>query len=291
MPKRNEAAVPRAAILTPEQMRNGIVRLERRVTELKKLDVMKVRAGDDPTVTKLGEAIEATLAAVFGAGTHEYQRLVNATQLDDTHYVFSPLCDGTSIADIHEGISRGRDTAVALLQSAIDHLKEELELLPEAIVASKTPTPLANEVFVVHGHDDAAREEMARFIGKAGLVPIILHEKASGGMTVIEKLEHYSDVGFAVVLLTPDDIGGPKGTDLAKLQPRARQNVIAELFYFLGKLKRARVCALKKGDIEIPSDIGGVVYIALDAAGAWKQVLLRELEEAGYTVDWGRALR
>ena len=144
------------------------------------------------------------------------------------------------------------------------------------------------EVFVVHGQDTAAREEVARFLGKAGLKPIVLHEQASSGRTVIEKLEHYSDVGFAVVLLTPDDVGGLLGQ---KQKPRARQNVIAELFYFIGKLGRERVCALKKGELEIPSDSGGVVYVAMDDAGAWKQSLLRELEEAGYSIDWKKALR
>jgi predicted nucleotide-binding protein len=92
------------------------------------------------------------------------------------------------------------------------------------------------------------------------------------------------------VLLTPDDIGGPRGTELAKLQPRARQNVIAELFYFVAKLGRKHVCALKKRNIEIPSDIGGVVYIDMDDGG-WKAALLRELEGVGYEIDWGKAMR
>ncbi len=145
------------------------------------------------------------------------------------------------------------------------------------------------EVFIVHGQDNAAREEVARFLAKADLKPIVLHEQASGGRTVIEKLEHYSDVGFAVVLLTPDDVGG----GLAGKEPkrRARGNVIAELFYFIGKLGRNRVCALKKGDLEIPSDIGGVVYVPMDDAGGWKQSLLRELGEAGDPINWEKALR
>jgi predicted nucleotide-binding protein len=149
---------------------------------------------------------------------------------------------------------------------------------------------LALDVFLVHGHDDAAREETARFLSKAGLNSIVLHEKASGGMTVIEKLERYSDVGFAAVVLTPDDIGGPRSTELATLQPQARQNVIAELFYFVAKLGRKHVCALKKGNIEIPSDIGGVAYIDMDDGG-WQAALVRELEVVGYEIDWGKATR
>ena len=142
----------------------------------------------------------------------------------------------------------------------------------------------ANEVFVVHGQDNAAREEIARFLEKAGLIPIVLHEQANEGKTVIEKFErHAARINFAVVLLTPDDEGGPTG---GAMRPRARQNVIAELFYFMGKLGRSRVCALKKGELEIPSDIAGLVYTPLDAAGGWKAPLLRELERAGYTVRW-----
>ena len=156
-------------------------------------------------------------------------------------------------------------------------LREEGATLSEAL-----------EVFVVHGQDTAAREEVARFLDRAGLKPIVLHEQVSGGRTVIEKLEHYSNVGFAVVLLTPDDVGGSAGEES---KPRARQNVIAELFYFIGKLGRDRVCALKRGELEIPSDIGGVVYVPMDNAGGWKQSLLRELEGAGYAIDWKRALR
>jgi predicted nucleotide-binding protein len=189
-------------------------------------------------------------------------------------------------------LRRGKEEAVALLSEAARALQEKLDDLPaEAAVPRAAPATgavLSSDVFIVHGHDEAPREEVARLITKAGLRPIILHEQASGGRTVIEKLEHYSDVGFAVVLLTPDDHGGPAGE---ALQPRARQNVIAELFYFLGKLGRSKVCALRKGDVEIPSDIGGVVYVPFDPHGGWKSALLRELEDAGYDLDWGSALR
>lgn len=90
-----------------------------------------------------------------------------------------------------------------------------------------------------------------------------------------------------MILLTPDDVGGPNKD---KLQPRARQNVIGEMFWFAGKLGRARVCALKKGDIEMPSDFIGVGYTEMDDRGAWKSELLRELNTAGYMVDWAKAL-
>ncbi len=96
-----------------------------------------------------------------------------------------------------------------------------------------------------------------------------------------------SDVGFAVVLLTPDDVGGPLDGDT---QPRARQNVILELGYFVGKLGRSRVAVFKQGDVEVPSDFGGVVYIQFDGAGAWQQALGKELREAGFDVDWNEIM-
>ncbi len=136
------------------------------------------------------------------------------------------------------------------------------------------------KVFVVHGHDEAAKEATARFLEKLDLQPIILHEQSSGGRTIIEKFEKYSgDVGFAVVLLTPDDFGAAR-KEKDRLQPRARQNVVLELGYFLGRLSRNRVCALYKGGVELPSDIQGVIYVEMDDAGAWRTKLAQELVEA-----------
>jgi predicted nucleotide-binding protein len=124
---------------------------------------------------------------------------------------------------------------------------------------------------------------------RAGLNPIILHEQANGGKTIIEKFEKHAGVaGFAVVLLTSDDVGGPSAD---QLQSRARQNVIGEMFWFAGKLGRSHVCALRKGDVELPSDFAGVVYTPVDDRGAWKTDLLKELQAAGYSdLNWGLAL-
>lgn len=105
---------------------------------------------------------------------------------------------------------------------------------------------------------------------------------------MIEKVEAHSDVGFAIVLLTPDDEGCVKGGTPI---PRARQNVLLELGYFIGKLGRARVCTLKVGDPEIPSDWRGVIDEPFDAGGGWKQTLARELEAASYEIDWNKVMR
>jgi predicted nucleotide-binding protein len=143
----------------------------------------------------------------------------------------------------------------------------------------------SKDIFIVHGHDDAAKHEVARFLEKLNLHPIILHEKADKGRTIIEKLEAHADVVFAVVLLTPDDLGYPTDKPPSEAKPRARQNVVLELGFFLGKMGRARVCALLKGDVELPSDYDGVLYKPMDAKGSWKFELAREIRESGIEVD------
>lgn len=154
--------------------------------------------------------------------------------------------------------------------------------------APKLVREFSKKVFIVHGHDAEARETVARFLSSIELEPIILHEQASRGRTIIEKVEANSDVGFVVVLLTPDDEGNVVGKEP---EPRARQNVLLELGYFIGKLGRDRVCSLKRGTVEIPSDFAGVVWEPMDAGGGWKQSLARELQAAGYNIDWNRVMR
>lgn len=161
---------------------------------------------------------------------------------------------------------------------------------PMSIVLAATNTPsrsltMSRKVFVVHGHDGEAKESTARFLENLGLEAIVLHEQASEGRTLIEKFEMYSDdVAFAVVLLTPDDMGYA-AADTRTPRPRARQNVIMELGYFIGRLGRTRVCGLHKGGIELPSDYQGVVYIEMDAPGSWKTKLAQELVQAKLSID------
>ncbi|ANF81313.1 hypothetical protein A3K93_03290 [Acinetobacter sp. NCu2D-2] len=145
-----------------------------------------------------------------------------------------------------------------------------------------------NRIFIVHGHDHGALQTVARFLEKYGFEAIILHEQANGGRTIIEKIERNSDVGFAIVLLTPDDVG--RALSEVTDKPRARQNVILELGYFIGKLGRERVCALKTADLEIPSDFGGVVYTEMDKYEAWKFSLAKELKAAGYLIDMNKMI-
>lgn len=141
----------------------------------------------------------------------------------------------------------------------------------------------SDRVFIVHGHDEGPREMVARLVTKLGLDPVILHEQVSRGMTVPEKLDAFGNVGYAVVVLTPDDVG--RRASESNENPRARQNVILELGYFVGRLGRERVTALKKGDVEIPSDYLGVVYTPFDEGGAWRLKVAQELRSSGYEID------
>lgn len=179
--------------------------------------------------------------------------------------------------------------------SKIDNLKklvQKADLLKsseaEAIVAIQDEQELdKSQVFIVHGHDDLAKVETARFIEKLGFEPIILHEQANSGQTIIEKIETYSNVGFGVVLYTPCDIGAKKG-DETELRHRARQNVVFEHGYLIGKIGRKNVAALVKGDVETPNDISGVVYISMD--NDWKLDLAKELRNSGYSVDMNKVI-
>lgn len=176
---------------------------------------------------------------------------------------------------------------VPFARDYIDFAKQRTGVV-EATSRPEQTEPAARKVFVVHGHDEGARESVARFLERLDFEAIILHEQANQGRTVIEKIETHGDVGFAVVLLTPDDTGGLQGgTSL----PRARQNVLLELGFFLGSLGRSRVCALKRGELELPSDFGGVVYEPFDAGGAWKSALGRELQAAGFEIDWNKVMK
>lgn len=140
-----------------------------------------------------------------------------------------------------------------------------------------------NDIFIVHGHDEALKFNVVRTLEKLGLNPIILHEQPNAGRTIIEKFEKYSSVGFAIVLLTDDDLGRAKVDDL--LNKRSRQNVILELGFFIGKLGRERVCPLYIKGVELPSDLYGLVYLEVEPSGAWKINMARELKNARYKID------
>jgi predicted nucleotide-binding protein len=168
-----------------------------------------------------------------------------------------------------------------------DVMRELARSEAPAETSSPSGTPALDSVFIVHGHDDLAKTEAARFVEKLGLTAVILHEQASEGKTIIEKIEAYSDVGFGIVLYTPDDVG-KKLTEKVKLQPRARQNVVFEHGYLIGRLGRRNVVALMKDHLEKPNDISGIVYVEMDPKAAWRYQIANEMKAAGYAIDLNR---
>ncbi|QJP97402.1 TIR domain-containing protein [Pseudomonas fluorescens] len=269
-----------------QDINRNIERLRDRVSELEAFDLTSVRHGLTPEVRGLEVRIKDTLVRCFGENTSTYNDLQSAAVL-----AFYPRFRANGVPTDYVGrLEKNIKRAIELLRQGQRTLAEDLadfqheheKNLDEGEVMEE----LSRRVFVVHGHDDGSREMVARFLEKVGFEAVILHEQANGGRTVIEKVEAHGDVGFAVVLLTPDDEGCVKG---GMPEPRARQNVILELGYFIGRLGRGKVCALKRGALEIPSDYAGVVYESLD--GDWKQALGRELQEAGHEIDWNKVMR
>ncbi|HEX8705617.1 MAG TPA: TIR domain-containing protein [Myxococcaceae bacterium] len=184
----------------------------------------------------------------------------------------------------------------------LDHVREKVAALeeperstpdPRPIVRTNSRAPRNNRVFVVHGHDDTMRLEIGQFIERLRLSPIVLIDEPNKGQTVLEKIEKHRDEStYAVVLLSPDDVGYSKVQGEQAARSRARQNVILELGMMLGVLGRDRVAILHRGDLELPSDIGGLIRISYspEHPDSAKVKLARELKTAGFDVDLNLAL-
>jgi predicted nucleotide-binding protein len=275
-------------MLTDKDRKELVTKFGECATQLRSFDVNQIVGREQPPELQgLARKIDRLLEKAFGAGSTDYNRFHSATAL----YCMLPISMGYpgmgdySIAEIRQNYGSQISEASVALQGAIEALEDDMTG-SDAAVAQRTAFETSDDIFVVHGHDHTALHEVARLLERSGLNPIILHEKPNQGKTIIEKFEaNSSSAGFAVVLLTGDDVGG---LNVNELQPRARQNVILELGYFVGKLSRARVCALKADGVELPSDLLGVGYVPLDGGGAWKFKLAQELKAAGYDIDFNK---
>lgn len=190
--------------------------------------------------------------------------------------LFTSLADQFTVRDLMRKGNRGEDIADVVFK------QEPARKLLEAVRRNLLP-----RVFVAHGHDGEAKLSVVNFLQKRRTRPVVIRDLPSEGKTIIEMIERYSNVHYAVVLLTPDDMGCMK-EDLPKINPRARQNVIMELGFFLGRLGRSRVAALVKTEkdiMEIPSDYQGIKYISMDAGDKWKDELSEEMNKAGIIRD------
>ena len=196
--------------------------------------------------------------------------------LEATKHVFETYLDDISTDML--------DKAEKSMQQKLKEMRqwqhEDMLLANISQRTSMARTKEYKKVFIVHGHDNALKQEVARMVEKQGLEAIILSEQANRGKTIIEKFEEHSDVGAAICLFTGDDHG--KAKDATSENLRARQNVVFEAGYFMGKLGRENVVLIANPDIEIPSDLKGVVYTN---EKSWQIDVLKELKAIGYAID------
>jgi predicted nucleotide-binding protein len=279
------------AQLTPQEMKSGIDRLKKCLEAVQSFNPQSVTDQfNTPELDALEASIDEALVRTFGADTLDYERYKFAKDFNRGPYNSSYHVPPD---EFQASIARSKARSIALLGQAIKSLDEQLEERssnpPVNQAAPETTRLPSRKVFIVHGHDEGPRESVARFIEKLGFEAIILHTRPNKGRTIITKFrEEAAGVGFAVVLMTPDDLG--KAREDTDLRPRARQNVIFELGFFIGALRPEHVAALVKGDIDLPSDYDGVVYISMDKED-WRTKLATELEAAHYDVDWNKVMR
>ena len=202
-------------------------------------------------------------------------------RLDDEEIYDRRMLD-MHVPDLEDEVKEYQESMARSISSLKGIRHRLLELYGEPSDLSQ-PT-FGNNVFIVHGRDEAAKHAVARFVAKFDIEPIILDERASKGQTIVDKFEESAgEAGFAIVLLTPDDVAARKGE--SKIKPRARQNVILELGYFLAKLGRERVRVLHKEKVELPSDIHGIAYVPMNNSNGWQLELATEMKQAGLPVD------
>lgn len=198
---------------------------------------------------------------------------------------------GEQIAELYKDI----DGKVHRLDSIIERLEliplNTLHASPSAAHTSSQSSPSkSKKVFVVHGHDDIAKTNLEVFLHEIGLEPIVLHRQADEGLTIIEKFEKHSDVGYAFILLTPDEIAYLKSEESKDEKDRnrefrARPNVIFEFGYFVGKLGRSRVCCLYTGDVSLPSDVSGMIYKKFtNSIEEVAYSVIKDLKASGYAI-------
>ena len=279
----------------------AIARLQKALDAIPELKQIRDLQNDPPEFRKWRRDTEVAITNTFGERSRHSKDFTNIRYWPRAIRTMNPN------SEYHTAYMRGLEAAAAVLESMIEEIKEYWppktagELLkayeemsnedretPPSFATQENERTNTDEVFIVHGRDNEAKETVARFLTRLDLTPVILHEQPNQGRTIIEKFEQHAQVGFALALLTPDDVGALRDNS-NDLKPRARQNVVFELGYFLGRLGRKRVCALTKGNVELPSDYDGVIYISLDDGG-WKMNLIRELKNVGFDVDANKAL-
>jgi hypothetical protein len=318
-------SAPTALAVPPDVARldAAIAKLRHRIAELEAFRPEEIEERNDPSIARLTKAIEDTLLEIFGPDTEAYKQMSAAKTIDTAPYMLG----GTPVGLVRHGLEQGKATAIALLQQAALSLEEKIGISltaaasappsaeaaqppsarwteaspappapspppaspqmgpPAATAAAAMPTmPVpppssgpARDLVVAYPPGEAAGEEIARFLGRTEVGAVGRYESAPAGPTDIEALERHSGIGFAVMLL-------PSG------QEPGRHKALTELFYFIGKLGRRKICVLTKEAGDAPP-VAGIVCAPFDPYEGWQKVVLRALEGAGYRIDWGKVLR
>ena len=239
-----------------------------------------------PEFKKWKRKTEITLKYIFGEKSGHIKEFMKIYFYPST---LGPWTDNKRITVFQNDL----ENAKVLLNSMIEEIEEYWEEDISSNNINKKNNiyeiELNKDVFIVHGHDETLKEMVARFLTDIDLNPIILHEQPNKGRTIIEKFEDHSKVSYAIVLLTTDDICSCAEKQDTK-RNRPRQNVIFEFGYFIGKLGRKMVCGLKRGEVEIPSDYSGVLYIDFDKSN-WKVELIQEMNAVGFKIDANNLLK
>ena len=256
-----------------ERIKLGYDLLNRQVTNIDELDK------NEKDYFKWDSYNSEYLKNSFNNEENTYRR--QYASVNGTFFITGPSSPSERLKELKDDIQNKVENLESLVEK-VELIKSQVETVSTSTKNTIKSTDKSN-IFIVHGHNNAILQSVARTIEKLGLNPIILHEKPNEGNTIIEKFESHSNVGFAIILLTDDDEGKSKVE--IELQKRARQNVILELGYFIGKLGRSKVLPLYSDGVELPSDIHGLLYVPLDKMDNWKFSIVKELKAAEYKVD------
>ena len=225
----------------------------------------------------------------------------NASVAEDDYIDFDdypPIVLASSLprpfSDKLDWYRNGMDSSINSLKGICDCLKlyDEPSDMPQHTsgnegVSDKPQSTFDNKVFIIHGRDDGVKGDVALFVRDLGLKEIILDRQPNSGLiAILDKFEREAKkADFAIALLTPDDVGALKDEADDQLKPRARQNVIFELGYFISRLGRKKVCLLLTGKLENPSDLDGILYVSMNSRKGWQLELGIEMKQAGLPVD------
>lgn len=257
--------------------------LKKRVEELDSLPPRLSKTDDLSEFNKWKLNTKSTIENIF-YGT----RYLDFEKIRYTIFSLNHISESQEIEAHHKGLKDAKGMIESYIKEIDEFWKDDNIVVtqqPKQIIKQPTlPQAIkekSKDIFIVHGHDDGLVAKVQLFLSKIGLKGIVLHEQANLGKVILEKLEHYTNVDFAIVLYTPCDLG--KAKDDEELKARARQNVVFEHGYLMGKLGRENVAFLVDGKIETPGDISGAVYSSV--SNHWQFEILKELKAVGYDVD------